>query len=45
VVEGFGELVRADQAFKTSSPNAEYYLDVMMWKLIGEPTPVRAGVD
>ena len=36
VVAGFQELVRADQALKTSSPNPEYYFDVMMWKLIGK---------
>ena len=41
VVEGFRELVRADQALKTSSPNPEYYFDVMMWKLIGAQTGAR----
>ncbi len=34
VVEGFGELVRADRALKTSSPNPEFYFDVMLWKLM-----------
>lgn len=35
VISGFRELVRADQTLKTSSPNPEYYFDVMLWKLIG----------
>ncbi len=35
VASGFEEFVRADQALKTSSPNPEYYFDVMLWKLIG----------
>ena len=34
VVEGFGELILADRAFKTSSPNPEFYFEVMLWKLI-----------
>ena len=34
VVEGFRELIRADRAFKTSSPNPEFYFDVMLWKLM-----------
>ena len=35
IASGFEEFVRADQALKTSSPNPEYYFDVMLWKLIG----------
>ena len=35
IATGFEEFVRADQALKTSSPNPEYYFDVMLWKLIG----------
>lgn len=34
VVVGFTELVRADRAFKTSSPNAQIYLDMLLWKLM-----------
>jgi DNA polymerase III delta subunit len=41
VVDGFRDLVRADQALKTSSPNPEFYFDVMMWKLIGSGTRAR----
>jgi DNA polymerase-3 subunit delta len=32
---GFRLLLNADRAFKTSTPNAEGYFDVMLWKLIG----------
>jgi DNA polymerase III delta subunit len=32
---GFRELLYADRAFKTSSPNPRVYFDVMLWKLIG----------
>jgi DNA polymerase III delta subunit len=41
IAEGFAELLRADRAFKTSSPNPEYYFDVMLWKLLR----VGAGQD
>ena len=34
VVEGFAVLLRADRAFKTSSPNPELYFDAMLWKLM-----------
>jgi DNA polymerase-3 subunit delta len=34
VVEGFEILIRADRAFKTSSPNPEFYFDAMLWKLM-----------
>ena len=34
VVEGFRELIQADRTFKTSSPNPEFYFDVMLWKLM-----------
>ncbi len=34
IVTGFAELLRADRAFKTSSPNAEIYLDMLLWKLM-----------
>ena len=34
VVEGFALLIRADRAFKTSSPDPEFYFDVMLWKLM-----------
>ena len=34
VVKGFRELIQADRAFKTSSPNPEFYFDVMLWKLM-----------
>ena len=34
VVEGFEILIRADRAFKTSSPNPEFYFDAMVWKLM-----------
>ena len=34
---GFRELLNADRAFKTSSPNVEAYFDVMLWKLMGSP--------
>jgi DNA polymerase-3 subunit delta len=32
---GFRELLYADRAFKTSSPDPRVYFDVMLWKLIG----------
>jgi DNA polymerase-3 subunit delta len=32
---GFRELLNADRAFKTSSPNRAGYFDVMLWKLMG----------
>ncbi len=35
IAGGFRELLSADRAFKSSTPNAEAYLDVMLWKLIG----------
>ncbi len=34
IAGGFRELLKADRAFKSSTPNAEGYLDVMLWKLI-----------
>jgi len=44
VIEGFGELTRADRAFKTSSPNPEFYLDVMLWKLMRSPVSERTDL-
>lgn len=35
---GFRLLLDADRALKSSTPNLEGYFDVMLWKLIGEPT-------
>jgi DNA polymerase III subunit delta len=35
LVCGFRELLAADRAFKTSSPNVEAYFDILLWKLIG----------
>jgi DNA polymerase-3 subunit delta len=35
LAQGFRELLRADRAFKTSSPNVEAYFDVMLWKIVG----------
>jgi len=35
LARGFHELLNADRAFKTSSPNVEAYFDVMLWKLVG----------
>lgn len=32
---GFRELLAADRAFKTSSPNFEAYFDILLWKLVG----------
>lgn len=32
---GFRELLAADRAFKTSSPNFEAYFDILLWKLMG----------
>ncbi len=44
VAAGFGELVRADLAVKTSSTRPEYGFDVLLWKLIGsDATPPRSG--
>jgi DNA polymerase III delta subunit len=31
---GFRELLSADRAFKTSSPNVEAYFDILLWKLV-----------
>lgn len=39
VVKGFRELLDADRAFKTSTPNPEYYFEVLLWKLIESRTP------
>jgi DNA polymerase III delta subunit len=38
---GFRELLYADRAFKSSSPNPGVYFDVLLWKLIGSDT--RSG--
>jgi len=32
---GFRELLAADRAFKTSSPDVEVYFDILLWKLVG----------
>jgi DNA polymerase III delta subunit len=32
---GFREILTADRAFKTSSPNREAYFDILLWKLVG----------
>lgn len=32
---GFRELLYADRAFKSSSPNPEAYFDILLWKLVG----------
>jgi DNA polymerase III subunit delta len=32
---GFRELLHADRAFKSSSPNVEAYFDILLWKLVG----------
>lgn len=32
---GFRELLAADRAFKSSSPNVEAYFDILLWKLVG----------
>jgi DNA polymerase-3 subunit delta len=34
LARGFRLLLSADRAFKTSTPNAEGYLDVMLWKMM-----------
>jgi DNA polymerase-3 subunit delta len=34
LAQGFRALLAADRAFKSSSPNAEIYFDVMLWKLM-----------
>ena len=31
---GFRELLAADHAFKSSSPNPEAYFDILLWKLV-----------
>jgi DNA polymerase III delta subunit len=33
LARGFRDLLAADRAFKTSSPNIEAYFDIMLWKL------------
>ena len=33
LTEGFRELLNADRAFKSSSPNIEAYFDILLWKL------------
>jgi DNA polymerase III delta subunit len=35
LARGFRELLAADRAFKTSSPNVEAYFDILLWKLVG----------
>ena len=35
LVGGFRELLNADRAFKSSSPNFEAYFDILLWKLVG----------
>jgi DNA polymerase-3 subunit delta len=40
---GFRYLLDADRAFKTSSPNPEAYLDVLLWKLVGQSPPQVSG--
>ena len=32
---GFRELLAADRAFKSSSPDVEAYFDILLWKLVG----------
>ena len=34
LARGFRLLLNADRAFKTSTPNAEGYFDVMLWKMM-----------
>jgi len=34
LAKGFRLLLNADRAFKTSTPNAEGYFDVMLWKMV-----------
>jgi DNA polymerase III delta subunit len=33
LTDGFRELLNADRAFKSSSPNVEAYFDILLWKL------------
>ena len=35
LARGFRELLNADRAFKSSSPDTEAYFDVLLWKLVG----------
>ena len=35
LARGFRELLHADRAFKSSSPNVEAYFDILLWKLVG----------
>ena len=46
---GFRVLLNADRAFKTSTPNPEAYLTVVLWKLIRQapvqPAPAGSAVD
>jgi DNA polymerase III delta subunit len=34
LTSGFRELLNADRAFKSSSPNVEAYFDILLWKLV-----------
>lgn len=34
LINGFRELLYADRAFKSSSPNVEAYFDILLWKLV-----------
>jgi len=36
LAQGFRDLLAADRAFKTSSPNVEAYFDVLLWKLTAD---------
>ena len=45
---GFRELLHADRAFKTSTPNPEGYFDVMLWKLLAwgdRPMPFKEAAE
>ena len=35
IAAGFRDLLAADRAFKTSSPNVEAYFEILLWKLVG----------
>ena len=35
LASGFRDLLGADRAFKSSSPNVEAYFNIMLWKLVG----------
>ena len=35
LARGFRELLHADRAFKSSTPDTETYFDVLLWKLVG----------